>query len=60
MDAAETEHEQLWRAVAGSGARALLIGRQALVMLGAPVAAARAKDATDIAFLRALRSRGAP
>lgn len=38
MEHGESEHEALWRAVARSDARALLIGRQALILLGAPVA----------------------
>jgi hypothetical protein len=38
MDAEELEATELWRAVAGSGARALVIGRQAIIMLGGPVA----------------------
>lgn len=37
MDAGELYDEDFFRAIAGSGARVLLIGRRALVALGAPV-----------------------
>lgn len=37
MQAGEFSDEDFFRAVAGSGARALLIGRRALILLGAPV-----------------------
>ena len=37
MKAGGFESEDLFAAIAGTGARALLIGRQALVVLGLPV-----------------------
>jgi hypothetical protein len=37
MDAGSVDHVELFRAIAESGARALLIGRQALIALGLPV-----------------------
>lgn len=37
MEASEFAEERFFGAIAGSGARALLIGRRAMVLLGAPV-----------------------
>jgi len=37
VEASEFDEEEFFRAIAGSGARALLIGRRALVALGLPV-----------------------
>lgn len=37
VEHSDSEHEALWHAVARSRTRALLIGRQALILLGAPV-----------------------
>jgi len=68
MEPSTFDELEFFRAIQQSGARALLIGRRALVLLGLPVLtaeydlilikqiAARPKDLEDIRLLEALRS----
>jgi hypothetical protein len=66
VEATDFDEDAFFAAVAGCGARALLIGRRAMVVLGAPVLtadydltkrfSARPKDLVDIDFLRALQA----
>jgi hypothetical protein len=68
MEPSTFDELEFFRAIQQSGARALLIGRRALVLLGLPVLtaeydlilikqiAARPKDLEDIRLLGALRS----
>lgn len=68
MQGSEFDEAEFFRAIAQSGARALLIGRRALIALGIPVVPAlddliltkrfggRPKDLEDIRLLEALRA----
>lgn len=66
MESADFDEGSFFRAVATGGARAILIGRRALIALGIPSLddlestkrfAARPKDAEDLRLLQALRAR---
>lgn len=65
MRGSEFDEAEFFRAIAESGARALLIGRRALVALGIPVLTAdydfwlHIDDIEDIRLLEALRKENA-
>ncbi len=59
MESDTFDEEELFSAILRSGARALLIGRRALVALGIPVLTADyPKDVDDLELLSKLRGAG--